>query len=397
MPYLRALSHKRIKSLFLPAWYPWPGDTMSGLFVHYHAVAVSQFADVAVIFTCGVEKNQWKQALTYDLEDGIPVIRSYYLKSDGALKLPITAIRYTLAAFSAYYFLLKKWGKPDVCHVHILTRSSVLALWLKFTSRTPYLITEHWSRYLPKNKGNYSGALRKWFTNLAVRNAGVVTAVSSELIEAMKSHDLQNAEYHYLPNVVDITRFYPAAEKMSSPFTFLHVSCFDEKPKNVKGLLRAWKVFSETAYGCRLILVGDGPDFRTVKQYASEIGIENSTLFTGLLTGKALADVFRDAHCFVLFSHYENQPVVIIEALASGLPVVATRVGGIPDMVNEQNGILVPPGDEEALISAFLRIKENIDLYRAADISAGVKEHFGYEAVGKKIVNFYEFLLRRKA
>ncbi len=91
----------------------------------------------------------------------------------------------------------------------------------------------------------------------------------------------------------------------------------------------------------------------------------------------------------VMFSNYENMPVVILEALACGLPVVATRVGGIPEMINQHNGLLVEAGDEAALKDAIMQMSANYSQYDPAKLRASVADVYGFEAVGKVLNNWY--------
>src|SRR5690606_19604615 len=99
----------------------------------------------------------------------------------------------------------------------------------------------------------------------------------------------------------------------------------------------------------RLVMVGDESD-EELKRSANEIMPSSvEVVFRQNLPYHEVANQMKNAQCLVLFSNYENAPCVISEAHCTGIPVIATHVGGIPDMVNSENGLLIPPADVNAL------------------------------------------------
>ena len=170
----------------------------------------------------------------------------------------------------------------------------------------------------------------------------------------------------------------------------LHVSCFDEKAKNVKGLLRAAKMLSEKRQDWQLVLVGTGIDYKDVRAYAESLSFPEGILrWTGELTPREVAEEMSHADAFVLNSNYENAPVVLSESMASGIPVIATRAGGMPEMIADECGILVPPRNDRALTEAMEHMLDHHSEYdRAAIRQAGKK--YSYEAVGKQLKEIYE-------
>ena len=112
------------------------------------------------------------------------------------------------------------------------------------------------------------------------------------------------------------------------------------------------------------------------------------------MQGQALADELASGDFLVLSSNYENMPVVILEALASGLPVVSTNVGGIKEMIDETKGILVEPRDKEALAEAIVKMIETHQNYDAAFLRNSVIEKYGYESVGRFLDSIYNWQRR---
>jgi glycosyltransferase involved in cell wall biosynthesis len=278
--------------------------------------------------------------------------------------------------------------------MNVLDKNGVLAQWLYHHYHIPYIIVEHWSGYLPSNfafRGGWHGRLMRHIA----KQAACILPVSQMLEEAMKTCGIENNHWQRIYNVVD-DFFYTT--KRESPllsggrFRWLHVSCFDEKAKNVQGLLRAARAVARQREDFELVLVGSGIDYQEDIAYAQSLDFPEGILhFTGELTPNQVAEWMRASDCFVLFSRYENAPVVLSECLATGLPVVSSNAGGIPEMINDTCGILVPSEDENALSQAMLRMMDHISDYPASAIRP-YGEKYTYEQVGAQLYQLYSSL-----
>lgn len=379
-------------------WYPHRYDPMFGLFIRRHAEAVALINQVTVIYVHADDKaSSIYEILVANEQKNLNEIRVYFKKHKGfqlASKL-INQWRYFKAHFKAVK-LAERNGVIDLIHIHILTRLGVLGWFLALQRKIPYLITEHWSRYLPINK-EFNGYFRKLASRFVVKRAAMVTTVTRDLMTAMQSYKLMNNRYVVLPNVVDMKRFKPIPKGEHGKPHFIHISCFEDKSKNVSGLLRAIARLKAQGKEFFFTLIGDGMDYEVMKSYADELQLKEYVEFTGLLQGDELARNLACADALVLFSNYENLPVVILEALACGIPVVATRVGGIPEMVDQTNGILVQAGDEDALTAALIQMAATYLTYDPAKLRQMVKHRYGMEAVGLQLDNWYSEILQTKA
>lgn len=287
---------------------------------------------------------------------------------------------------------------PDVVQLNVIQKQGILALWLKKRYGIPYVIVEHWSGFLPEN-GAYlrnNGSLKRKIYEKIAAEASVILPVSDRLKEAMQACGIQNARWEKIHNVVD-DFFFEKEEcrtsNVESRKTLLHVSCFDEAAKNVKGLLRAAKMLTEKRQDWQLVLVGTGADYKEVRAYAETLAFPAGTLrWTGELTPREVAEEMHKADAFVLPSNYENAPVVLSESLAMGLPIIASRIGGIPEMVDDESGILVPTRDEKALAEAMDEMLDNLDKYDSEKIRLK-GEQYSFEMVGKHFKAVYESVL----
>jgi len=131
----------------------------------------------------------------------------------------------------------------------------------------------------------------------------------------------------------------------------------------VKGLNLLLDAFMEIAQrrpGCELTLVGDGPERAEIKQRVREMGLESQVTFTGYQSPEKVGEYLAKTDVFVLPSFAEGVPVVLMEAMAAGVPVVATRVAGVTELVDhETSGLVVPPGDCKSLSEAIDRLLDD--------------------------------------
>jgi len=163
--------------------------------------------------------------------------------------------------------------------------------------------------------------------------------------------------------------------------------------KNAEGILRAFAKLHVHHNNTELIMVGDTDP--AIRQYAAKFQIADGAIsFRGEVPYEQVAKEMQQAHCLVLFSNIENSPCVIGEAFCCDLPVIATNVGGIPELVNTSNSVLVQPGDEAELMEAMLEVMQSYAHFDRKSIAADAAERFSPDIIGKQINSVYETLLR---
>jgi glycosyltransferase involved in cell wall biosynthesis len=164
--------------------------------------------------------------------------------------------------------------------------------------------------------------------------------------------------------------------------------------KRTDDVLLAFKSLRERGIDARLCLVGDGPDRDQVERRAHELGVMKETLFLGYQ--EQVSSFFSAFDVFILPSANEGTPVTAIEALAAGKPVVATRVGGIPDVVRDgEDGFLVAPGDVEALAERLAQLATDPQLRERMGEAARarVRERYSVERLVDDVDRLYRSLL----
>jgi len=162
-------------------------------------------------------------------------------------------------------------------------------------------------------------------------------------------------------------------------------------------VLRSFSRLKDEGVDAVLCMVGDGPDRRSVEDLAGELGVMRDSLFPGYQ--EDVGPFFAAFDVFVLPSGNEGTPVTAIEALASGCPVVATRVGGVPDVVTDgEDGFLVEPGDVEELAARLAQLANDPDL-RGRMGAAGrerMRSRYAVDRLIDDIDRLYRDLLERK-
>jgi glycosyltransferase involved in cell wall biosynthesis len=213
---------------------------------------------------------------------------------------------------------------------------------------------------------------------------------------------------HLVYNGIDAARYRPAApgERAESRRSLgipesARVLMAVGSLKPLKGfdlLIRAAAPWLGSHDDARLVLVGDGVDRGMLQELAAQQGAGDRVAFAGLRDDVDV--VLRAADALALSSRTEALPTVVLEAMATGLPVIATRVGGVPEIVEaERSAVVVPPDDESALRGAIERVMESADLRRALGARGReiVETRFDLERMCREREAFFEAVLNRPA
>lgn len=342
-----------MKVLFLTPWYPSAEDAMSGLFVQKHVEAVrAQGVEVRVIHA-----QTWRGTL------------------------------------QQWRTLRREGWMPDLVQLNVIQKQGLLALWLKKRYHIPYVIIEHWSGYLPENATVKAHGLHLRFMQRVCSEAEVVMPVSHPLQQCMQALGFQAKRWQQIHNVVDDFFFKnPKSEIINHKSkTLLHVSCFDERAKNVKGLLQAAKMLSLKRQDWQLVLVGTGIDYADVRSYAELLQMPEGLLcWTGELTPREVAEQMRRADALVLSSRYETYGVVLAEASAAGLPILSTPVG----IAEEVADLIVPQEVAQHKPGRFADFIETILWSPITHQQSPITNQFTADAIGCQLLSVYDSCLR---
>jgi len=376
--------------LFLASWYPNPDEPQDGNFIERHAQAVGNYANVAVLYVHSVASGK-KFEIEIKENSNITECRVYYPKTSRYQFLQKLK-NYTHAHQIGYDALVKRLGSFQVCHLNVFYPAGIFALELKKKYQIPIVITEHWTKFLPINPNSFNFH-EKYVISRVGKAAGMICPVSEDLKNAIQKF-VPHDRYQVIPNVVDTHLF-----KIRSPFPenrpvrILHISTLNDAHKNTSGMLRVLAKIFKDRNDCTATFIGNhyGDHF---KKMAMNIGLPIDRLeILPEIPLEEIAEKMVEHDCFLLFSNYENLPCVISEALVSGLPVVASDVGGIREMVNAKNGILIPAKDELALEKALTSMIDQIKVYSPKRISEEARKKYSNNSVALKYIEMYKALI----
>ena len=377
--YLAAVK-KKLHVLFLSSWFPSKTHPTLGNFVQRHAEAVALFAKVTVLY---LSKNNKTSAFEIEdeIEGNVRIVRVYYGSNGMLFRNRIQALKIGIAHINF------NQNKPDIVQLNMVWPEGWQALFIRQKWKIPFVISENWTGYHPNERSPLSFRIKSYIRFIANRSK-LLLPVTFQLEKAMRTFGF-NRPAVIVPNVVNTAYF--KLEKKNLAHTYVHVSHLDNDHKNIEGILSAWKVFSDQTEDVILELGGDG-DIQHWKKRSLEIGIrENSISFFGTLNQQEVAEKMNASHTFVLFSNYENLPLVMIEAMASGMNVIATRVGGIAEHMGSCKwNKLIDAKNEEQLLNALSESHSEMNEVNREEISYYATNHFSYESVGKQFMNAYD-------
>ncbi len=318
-----------------------------------------------------------------------------------------------------YEAILKEMGRIDLVHLNVIYKAGVFALELKKKYNIPYILTEHWTAFLPINPVWFT-PFQKHMIKKIGKGSSLLCPVSHDLKKAMQGFGLPGS-YEVVPNVVD-TKLFGIRDRSVSPNVaaggssplgaggkrrekatlgdtsikkVLHISTLYDVHKNVSGLLRVIKKLSALRSDFSLTIVGNGY-IAEHQQSIQQLGLEKVVNLKGEIPHNEVAEEMQAHDLFVLFSNFENLPCVIIEAQASGLPVLATNVGGISEMIDEASGRLVEARDEGALLENMNEMLDGMANYEPLKIRERAVARYSYEEVGERFKNIYQRVLKRE-
>lgn len=388
---VRLISNQYV--LVIPGWYPTWQDQFNGDFNQRQVKAAGLYMQQVVLYivkdqteTLRRIETRYKQ-LT---ENIVEITVMYPAKRNKWFDAVYSNLMYVRLLYTYADIIQTRWGKPLLIHSYIVIRGGLGGMLLAKKWQIPFILSEHWSIYYPEDPGFL--LKRNFMFRLAVkmifRNVKRFLPVTDKLKKQVYTL-VKPISATIIPNVVETEFFFyreDSAEKVQ--FKFVHVSNM-VYPKNPQGLLRGFKKFSELQSGSCLWMVGAYP--REVLKYAREIGLDENTVhFTGEVSYRQVAEILIVSQSLVLFSRYESLPCVILEALCCGLPVISTNAGGIPEVINEDNGILIESEDEQQLTDAFTQMFATYKKYNRKKISLSATSLFSYYCVGGSINAVYQ-------
>ncbi len=393
--------------LHLLSWFPTPDDPTLGNFCVRMIDALPEECQSVILSVCD-GKDMTKSFEVKEIKGAHHTHVQIYIrppKINAIRKLKMLRMyRYGLRYIKKHFF------KPGLIHLHVTYPLGQVALLWKKLFGYKYVLTEHWTIYQPQNKEVLVGKLKRKIVKIA-NNAELIMPVSLDLQRCMEGHGVNN-KFKVIYNLVNTDMFklrQPCID--SSPRTglrrndmhggaaendlhvwkkhILHISTLRDEAKNFSGILRTIERLRQQRDDFELHVIHDydAPEF---KAFVKEHHLEDCVIFHGKKTSAEVAEAYQQADFFVMFSNFENLPCVIVEAFASGVPVLSTAVGGISEILSPERGILIPSGDEEALLQGMNTLLDHYQEYDHEAIRDYAIKTFAAQNIGQQIFEAYK-------
>lgn len=379
--------------LFLAAWYPNEDNRLSGVFIKEHALAVARYTKVTVLhLRLKKTKLQLKSSVVVEKTNDNLTVYQVTIKTP-IRRLGVHDNLVTSIANSTVKRVIEEQGEFDLFHIHVRDHITSLLPDIPTLQGRPFLLTEHWSFYhtgiykLPQEEQNKQrSTITEWFKRKELK---FVCPVSKELGEHLiKGFGIPTDKIQVIPNVAsEVFRLGKTTKNHGDEFEVALVATW-RGPKNPFVFIAALKLLSDEERNLlNITWVGEGEQMIDVREQVASYGWSNIK-FAGQLTKSEVAEVLQRADLLVHPSNAENAPCIISESLCCGTPVLSMNINGIPEMVDNSNGLLCPPKDAKALADCLTTLMTTYSFDRKT-VASKAQAKFYPDAVGSAYINCY--------
>lgn len=368
--------------------YPDKREPQWGCFERDQALALNNVGhEVAIIYVDKRFRKYWRKlGLTYKSENGIEVF-GYFLSPTKPINKLSKWLRDTLVSWMynhVFGVMCKRWGIPDVIYAHYIFNIYYGAE-LKINYNVPCVGIEHWSGLtqdtLPQ-KYNKQG-------KFGYTHVDKLLAVSKSLQTHIRRHFGKDSTIVYDMLGPEFISSKVLKREVEDGFTFVAVGSLIHR-KGFDILISAFVKANLVSKGCKVIIVGDGPEKNRLVNQANEFGISDYVSLVGRKTKEEIIEIMSESHAFVLSSRAETFGVVCIEALSQGLPNIATVCGGPEEFITDKNGLLIPTDDIDAMAEAMCKMYDNYCQYDNAAIANECLRKFSPQVIAGQLTEIFK-------
>lgn len=378
-----------MKVLVIASWYPSKMSKLFGNFVFKEVQAINRCGvEAAVLYSntfslhrvkvekkiamgmSVTEKNGFSEYIFYILKTQIKKIDRFLQLMGGKV------------IFRKY---VKKHGLPDLIHLHVYDAGKI-ALWIKKKYGIPYIVTEHFTGF---KRGLVKGKellFAKSIYSSSIRNIAVSNSFKTLLEE------YSGEEFISIPNSINTDRFIKKTDTHAH-FKFITIGFLDPK-KNFTLLIEAMHVLKNKGIFAELMIIGDGPEYDTIKEQIDDLDLNDRVTLFGSATHEEIITQLSESDCFLSSSLVETFGIVVIEAMASGLPSVVTRSGGPEEIITKDFLGRVSTFDVEDYANDMLEVMNN--KWDADIIRQYAVDNYSDDVVTIKKIELYKEVLGEK-
>ena len=390
-----------MKILWLCSWYPNKIKPYDGDFIQRHAQAVSLLNQVQVFHLVKDNNNRFDKPVTTEttIKGNLTETIIYYRSRKTGIRI-VDRVLSEIKFRSLYKVAIKKYIESEpgmkLVHLHVALKAGVLALWIKKKFGIPFIISEHWTGYLPEArailgyKSKFVSILRKKIFSEAI----FITFVSQYLADAVKQN-FQYPHHRIIHNVVNTQIFYPQPKSGEGKAKFIHISTMTYQ-KNVEQILLALSHLKKQSTD--FIIDMFVPDGDLLHKLVLKHKLEGYVIIHPEVPQVILAETMRQADALILYSHYETFGCVVIEANASGIPAIVSDLPVFREYSLEfKTALFVPPNDPLVLADTLMDFINNKDLFIAEEISRTTADKFSFPIIGRQFDNLYHLVLNENS
>jgi glycosyltransferase involved in cell wall biosynthesis len=388
---------KKLKVFHIPSWYPAQGSPLSGLFIREQINLLAEsFPDsVHGVSTWGQNDHR----LLLQKEDGFRNFSKFFHCSKKQRRQILANF---VEYFSPAYTWTRKWaggnisgiikanlqhlhqfetefGRPDIIMAHVSYPAGFIAFHLSQQTGIPYVISEHMDIFpFPSLADNKRKPIKS--IEVALLNASLIYTPSNSLRMRILAF-YPKLQIDIIPNFLRFSDYTATEYPPSDTLQLAYLGRIEES----KGLL----LMAEALIGLPFanwvwVLAGEGPAKTKIQAKMDAAGLGHKVEWIGLLEGSESKNEFFRRHChvFVTPSLHESFGITVLEAAASGRPVIATRCGGPEEIITSQMGLLIEPGNVSALKDALIEMAETLNNYPPAVIHNCIAQRYDVNQVG---------------
>lgn len=387
--------------LWVAGWFPNSENPYNGIFIHRHAQAVSHQIKKLTVLTFA----------TYFFGESKPV-KSEWPANYHCVLVPVPQFKgrpLKLLNFLIYYFATT--GKmfqlilelqPNKVHVHAADKIGVVAAFWKPFFNYKLWLTEHWAIFndwVP-DRFEKRNLWFQWSYKYVWSKTDTCASINLNLHHSMEHTLGKRKKYVLFPNALDPVfetfEIAPGKQQSFQALNFLHVSNFEPR-KNTHLIIEAFKELKKQIPNVHLTLVGAPEEYRKKRMEEKVSLTEHDIHIFGAVTASELVEFYQKASVLLIASDSENAPCVISEALAFGVPVIASNVGGISEMVHAENGILMedwnPQENNSAktlkITTAMLDFCKKCENFDRLLIQQNARLHYSSESIAQQLIHHY--------
>lgn len=374
-----------MKVFLIARGYPTKQDPTWGCFEKDQAEALSRLGHQVTILSVDTRfRFYWRKlGVQCDVHNNIATYNIFLLPYALLFFLPkrIKDLFYAWQLELLYKRAVQQYGKPDAIYSHYLS-NTIKAIPLKKKYHIPIVAMEHWSQMAYPKIPNNTISTAKYVYSSIDQLITVSSALKNNIFQQIGCDsivipNMVGKEFHYLPSNLKTKE----SIQLITTGRLIPEKHFDM-------LIQA--IANISTPKLQLYIIGNGSEKQKLQKLVEKLQVKDQIQLLGHKSKQEIVTLLQQSDIFVLPSQSETFGVAYIEALACGLPIIATDCGGPRDIVTQKNGLLIPVNDQQALEQAIVQMSHNFNLYDKQSIAQDCQKRFAADNIAKHIAQILE-------